>query len=80
MTDAPIPPVLGVDDLGPDTQPVAYEVTDGTSWWIVRRPPLGHVQATAHDMGRVCPVIRTGPLPLPWPYSTVRPFRRGSGP
>src|SRR3712207_1527914 len=31
---------------------LTYEVTDGTSTWIVRRPPLGHVQATAHDMGR----------------------------
>jgi aminoglycoside phosphotransferase (APT) family kinase protein len=31
---------------------LTYEVTDGGSWWIVRRPPLGHVQATAHDMGR----------------------------
>ncbi len=31
---------------------LTYEVTDGASWWIVRRPPLGHVQATAHDMGR----------------------------
>jgi aminoglycoside phosphotransferase (APT) family kinase protein len=31
---------------------LTYEVTDGDSWWVVRRPPLGHVQATAHDMGR----------------------------
>ncbi len=31
---------------------LTYQVTDGASWWIVRRPPLGHVQATAHDMGR----------------------------
>jgi len=31
---------------------LTYAVTDGTSDWIVRRPPLGHVQATAHDMGR----------------------------
>ncbi|HEX5090811.1 MAG TPA: phosphotransferase family protein [Nocardioides sp.] len=31
---------------------LTYQVTDGTRWWIVRRPPLGHVQATAHDMGR----------------------------
>jgi aminoglycoside phosphotransferase (APT) family kinase protein len=31
---------------------LTYRVTDGTSRWIVRRPPLGHVQATAHDMGR----------------------------
>ena len=31
---------------------LTYEITDGDSWWILRRPPLGHVQATAHDMGR----------------------------
>lgn len=31
---------------------LTYEVTDGRSSWIVRRPPLGHVLATAHDMAR----------------------------
>ena len=31
---------------------LTYEVSDGSSSWIVRRPPLGHVQATAHDMSR----------------------------
>jgi aminoglycoside phosphotransferase (APT) family kinase protein len=31
---------------------LTYEVTDGVSTWILRRPPLGHVLATAHDMGR----------------------------
>jgi aminoglycoside phosphotransferase (APT) family kinase protein len=31
---------------------LTYVVTDGGREWIVRRPPLGHVQATAHDMGR----------------------------
>jgi aminoglycoside phosphotransferase (APT) family kinase protein len=31
---------------------LTYVVTDGAGEWIVRRPPLGHVQATAHDMGR----------------------------
>ena len=31
---------------------LTYTLTDGASSWIVRRPPLGHVQATAHDMGR----------------------------
>ncbi|CAN5350668.1 phosphotransferase family protein [soil metagenome] len=31
---------------------LTYAVADGTSSWIVRRPPMGHVQATAHDMGR----------------------------
>jgi aminoglycoside phosphotransferase (APT) family kinase protein len=31
---------------------LTYAVSDGSRDWIVRRPPLGHVQATAHDMGR----------------------------
>ena len=31
---------------------LTYTVTDGSREWVVRRPPLGHVQATAHDMGR----------------------------
>lgn len=31
---------------------LTYEVTDGAGTWILRRPPLGHVLATAHDMGR----------------------------
>lgn len=31
---------------------LTYEVTDGVTSWIVRRPPLGHVLATAHDMTR----------------------------
>ncbi|GAB3412921.1 phosphotransferase family protein [Flindersiella endophytica] len=31
---------------------LTYRVTDGTSRWVLRRPPLGHVLATAHDMAR----------------------------
>ncbi|WP_232680568.1 phosphotransferase family protein [Nocardioides sp. R-C-SC26] len=31
---------------------LTYEVTDGHVERILRRPPLGHVQATAHDMTR----------------------------
>ena len=31
---------------------LTYTVTDGVSEVVVRRPPLGHVLATAHDMGR----------------------------
>ena len=31
---------------------LTYTVSDGTQEWILRRPPLGHVQATAHDMQR----------------------------
>ncbi|WP_335982300.1 phosphotransferase family protein [Streptomyces sp. CA2R106] len=36
---------------------LTYRVTDGTGTWVVRRPPLGHVLATAHDMGREHRVI-----------------------
>ncbi len=31
---------------------LTYTVTDGTSEYVVRRPPMGHVLATAHDMSR----------------------------
>ncbi len=31
---------------------LTFEVTDGERTWVLRRPPRGHVQATAHDMGR----------------------------
>lgn len=44
MTDAPIPPVLEVDDLGPDTQPVAYEVSDGTAYVTLNRPDFRNAQ------------------------------------
>jgi aminoglycoside phosphotransferase (APT) family kinase protein len=36
---------------------LTYEISDGTGMWIVRRPPLGHVLATAHDMAREYRVI-----------------------
>ena len=51
---------------------LTYEVTDGDAWWIVRRPPLGHVQATAHDMGReytaMSALAGTG-VPVPRTYA-----------
>jgi aminoglycoside phosphotransferase (APT) family kinase protein len=31
---------------------LTYRVSDGTTRWVLRRPPLGHVLATAHDMSR----------------------------
>ncbi len=37
---------------------LTYTVEDGRSRWVVRRPPLGHVLATAHDMSREVRVIR----------------------
>ncbi len=36
---------------------LTYLVTTGTDEYVLRRPPLGHVLATAHDMGREYRVI-----------------------
>ncbi|MER5945947.1 phosphotransferase family protein [Streptomyces sp. NPDC001904] len=47
---------------------LTYEVSDGTSRWVVRRPPLGHVLATAHDMKRehrVIAALHDTPVPVP---------------
>ncbi|MCE6997548.1 phosphotransferase family protein [Saccharothrix sp. S26] len=37
---------------------LTYRVTDGEQRWVLRRPPLGHVLATAHDMAREHRVIK----------------------
>ncbi|PKW26929.1 phosphotransferase family protein [Phycicoccus duodecadis] len=53
---------------------LTYRVGDGERTWIVRRPPLGHVLATAHDMGREYTVISAlGPtaVPVPATYAHV---------
>lgn len=50
---------------------LTYVVGDGTRDWIVRRPPLGHVLATAHDMGRefrVMTALRDTAVPVPRTY------------
>lgn len=50
---------------------LTYAVTDGVRQWVVRRPPLGHVLATAHDVAREYRVMSAlGPTAVPVP-STV---------
>ncbi|MGW5877047.1 phosphotransferase family protein [Nocardiopsis terrae] len=47
---------------------LTYVVTDGTGSWVVRRPPLGHVLATAHDMPReyrVMTALHETAVPVP---------------
>ncbi|GHH73457.1 phosphotransferase family protein [Kitasatospora indigofera] len=47
---------------------LTYVLSDGASSWVLRRPPLGHVLATAHDMGReyrVMTALRATPVPVP---------------
>jgi aminoglycoside phosphotransferase (APT) family kinase protein len=40
--------------------------------WVLRRPPLGHVLATAHDMAREYRVITAlGPTPVPVPGTVL---------
>lgn len=47
---------------------LTYLVTDGVGTWVVRRPPLGHVLETAHDMGRehrVMAALHGSAVPVP---------------
>ncbi|MEV7016403.1 phosphotransferase family protein [Streptomyces sp. NPDC093991] len=49
---------------------LTYTVTDGAATWVVRRPPLGHVLATAHDMKRehrVISALHPTEVPVPRP-------------
>jgi aminoglycoside phosphotransferase (APT) family kinase protein len=49
---------------------LTYEVSDGSAKWVVRRPPLGHVLATAHDMKRehrVISALHPTSVPVPRP-------------
>ncbi|MFH9735140.1 phosphotransferase family protein [Streptomyces sp. NPDC017260] len=49
---------------------LTYAVSDGSAHWVVRRPPLGHVLATAHDMKRehrVISALHPTDVPVPRP-------------
>ena len=47
---------------------LTYAVSDGTHTWVLRRPPLGHVLPTAHDMAReyrVMSALAATDVPVP---------------
>jgi aminoglycoside phosphotransferase (APT) family kinase protein len=47
---------------------LTYLVSNGVGSWVVRRPPLGHVLETAHDMGRehrVMAALSNSSVPVP---------------
>jgi aminoglycoside phosphotransferase (APT) family kinase protein len=49
---------------------LTYAVTDGANRWVLRRPPLGHVLPTAHDMARehkVLDALSKAGFPVPAP-------------
>jgi aminoglycoside phosphotransferase (APT) family kinase protein len=51
---------------------LTYALTDGATEWILRRPPLGHVLATAHDMAReyrVMSALQGTDVPVPTTYA-----------
>ncbi|MFD4250068.1 phosphotransferase family protein [Amycolatopsis thermoflava] len=52
---------------------LTYLLTDGHRRWVLRRPPLGHVLATAHDMDREYRVLGAlHPTDVPVPRPIVR--------
>ncbi len=51
---------------------LTYAVSDGTTELVLRRPPLSHVQASAHDMSREYRVISAlGPTAVPVPVTEL---------
>ncbi len=51
---------------------LTYEIGDGQRSWVVRRPPLGHVLDTAHDMVRehtVMSALHDTDVPVPETYA-----------
>jgi aminoglycoside phosphotransferase (APT) family kinase protein len=59
---------LGGELIAGGKSNLTYRVTDGVSHWAVRRPPLGHVLPTAHDMVREFTVISAlAPTDVPVP-------------
>jgi aminoglycoside phosphotransferase (APT) family kinase protein len=59
---------LSGDLLAGGRSNLTYRITDGTSSWVLRRPPLGHVLPSAHDMGREYRLISAlAPTPVPVP-------------
>ncbi|WP_371495896.1 phosphotransferase family protein [Kitasatospora sp. NBC_00374] len=53
---------------------LTYLLEDGTGRWVLRRPPLGHVLATAHDMARefrVLGALHPTAVPVPEPLLLI---------
>src|SRR6478752_5745655 len=65
---SPAPP-LAFDLIAGGRSNLTFKVTDTAGHaWVLRRPPLGHVLATAHDMTREHTIISAlGPTDVPVP-------------
>ena len=63
---------VGASRLAGGLSNVTYLVTQGDRSLVIRRPPLGHVMPTAHDMGREFTVlsgVTRGGFPAPRPLA-----------
>jgi aminoglycoside phosphotransferase (APT) family kinase protein len=58
--------------IGHGRSNLTYRLSSGDQSWVLRRPPLSHVQPTAHDMARefrVLSAIEHTPVPAPGPLA-----------
>jgi aminoglycoside phosphotransferase (APT) family kinase protein len=57
--------------IGHGRSNLTYRIEEGERRWVLRRPPLSHVQPTAHDMSREFRVISAlaGKIPAPRTYA-----------
>src|SRR5438093_6692060 len=64
-----VAPPLSFDLVAGGRSNLTFRVTDAEgSSWVLRRPPLGHLLPTAHDMAREYRIIAAlGPTPVPVP-------------
>jgi aminoglycoside phosphotransferase (APT) family kinase protein len=57
---------------------LTYRLTDGTSQWVLRRPPLGNVLSNAHDMSRefkILTALEGTSVPVPTPIHLCQDSR-----
>jgi aminoglycoside phosphotransferase (APT) family kinase protein len=65
-------PDFAFELVGGGRSNLTYRVRSGERSWALRRPPLGHVIATAHDMSReyrVLSALADTPVPVPRPIA-----------
>ena len=63
---------LRAEIVGHGRSNLTYRVQDDGRSWVLRRPPLSHVQATAHDMTReyrILSALENTDFPAPKPYA-----------
>ena len=66
-------PPLGFSLIAGGHSNLTFSVSDAAGGrWVLRRPPLGQVLASAHDMGREHRIISAlGPTPVPVPQDGI---------